>query len=96
MACISDMFGGEIYVKKIPSMKVIDIADAIAPNCKKVYIGIRPGEKIHEQMISHEDSLFTFEYEDYYKILPQINDWSKDKARIKGIKVPVDFVYSSE
>ena len=78
-------------------MKVIDIADAIAPNCKKVCIGIRPGEKIHEQMISHEDSLFTFEYEDYYKILPQINDWSKDKARIKkGIKVPVDFVYSSE
>ena len=93
----SDMVGGEIYVKKIPSMKVTDIADAIAPTCKKICVGIRPGEKIHEQMISNEDSLFTYEYRDYYKILPQINDWGKDKERIKnGVKVQEDFVYSSD
>ena len=93
----SDMVGGEIYVKKIPSIKVTDIADAIAPTCKKICVGIRPGEKIHEQMISNEDSLFTYEYRDYYKILPQINDWGKDKERIKnGVKVQEDFVYSSD
>ena len=93
----SDMIGGEIYIKKIPSMKVIDIADTIAPLCKKICVGIRPGEKIQEQMISLEDSLFTYEYKDYYKILPQINDWCNDKERIKnGSKVPSDFVYSSD
>ena len=92
-----DMIGGEIYVKKIPSMKVVDIAEAIAPNCKKDFIGIRPGEKIHEQMIGIEDSFYTYEYDDYYKILPQINDWSKDKERIKnGIRVPEGFLYSSD
>ena len=93
----SDMIGGEIYIKKIPSMKVIDIADTIAPQCKKICVGIRPGEKIHEQMISLEDALFTYEYKDYYKILPQINDWSNDEERIKnGSKVSNDFVYSSD
>ena len=72
-----DMKGGEIYVKKIPSMKVIDIAETIAPGCKKVIVGIRPGEKIHEQMIGIEDAPFTYEYENYFKILPQINNWSQ-------------------
>ncbi len=92
-----DMKGGEIYVKKIPSMKVIDIAETIAPGCKKVIVGIRPGEKIHEQMIGIEDAPFTYEYENYFKILPQINNWSKDKDRIKnGIKVSEDFIYSSD
>ena len=92
-----DMKGGEIYVKKIPSMKVIDIAETIAPGCKKVIVGIRPGEKIHEQMIGIEDAPFTYEYENYFKILPQINNWSKDKDRIKnGIKVSEDFLYSSD
>jgi len=94
---LSDMMGGEIYVKKTPSMKILDIAEAIAPNCKKVYVGIRPGEKLHEKMISSEDSRYTYEYEKYYKILPQINNWSKDPKRIKdGLKVPLNFVYSSE
>ncbi len=92
-----DMIGGEIYVKKIPSMKVVDIAEAIAPNSKKDFIGIRPGEKIHEQMIGIDDSFYTYEYEDYFKILPQINDWSKDQERIKnGIRVPEGFLYSSD
>ena len=92
-----DMIGGEIYVKKTPSIKVIDIAEVIAPNCKKNYIGIRPGEKLHEQMISIEDSHSTYEYDEYYKILPQINEWGTDPKRIKdGVKVPPDFIYSSE
>lgn len=92
-----DMLGGEIYVKKIPSMKLIEIADAIAPNLKHEIIGIRPGEKLHEQMISVEDSLTTFEYSEYYKILPEINNWKKDKRRInKGSKVPEGFIYSSD
>ena len=91
-----DMVGGEIYVKKIPSMKVVDIAKAIAPDADHKIIGIRPGEKLHEQMISLEDSYSTYEYSDYYKILPQIFDWDKDKNRIKdGNKVQQDFIYSS-
>jgi UDP-N-acetylglucosamine 4,6-dehydratase/5-epimerase len=91
-----DMIGGEIYVKKIPSMKVTDIAKAIAPNVEHKIIGILPGEKLHEQMISSEDSYSTYEYDEHFKILPQINDWGKDKERIKnGIKVPEGFVYAS-
>ena len=92
-----DMVGGEIYVKKIPSMKVIDIAEVIAPKVNQKIIGIRPGEKLHEQMIGADDSLYTYEYSDYYKILPLINEWSKDQKRIKnGKKVNEDFVYSSD
>jgi len=92
----SDMSGGEIYVKKIPSMRVVDIAKAIAPDANQEIIGIRPGEKLHEEMITTEDSEFTYEYEDYFKILPQINDWYLDKGRIKtGTKVPSDFSYDS-
>ena len=92
-----DMIGGEIYVKKIPSIKVIDIAKVIAPKLKFKIIGIRPGEKLHEQMISGEDSYYTYEYSDYFKILPQINNWDKDKTRIKkGVKVLNGFTYSSD
>jgi len=92
-----DMIGGEIYVKKIPSMKVTDLAKAIAPNTKQKIVGIRPGEKLHEQMISSEDALSTFEYSEHFKILPQIHDWHLDSMRIKdGEKVPDGFVYSSD
>jgi len=92
-----DMVGGEIYVKSIPSMKVTDIAKVIAPKAKHKIIGIRPGEKLHEQMISSEDSYSTYEYLNYYKILPQINEWEKDNLRIKkGKKVPEGFIYSSD
>jgi len=92
-----DMLGGEIYVKKIPSMKIIDVAKVIAPKAKHKIIGIRPGEKLHEQMISIEDSYSTYEYSNYYKILPQINEWGKDILRIKdGVKVKEGFIYSSE
>ena len=92
-----DMLGGEIYVKKIPSMKIIDIAKVVAPEVKLKIIGIRPGEKLHEQMIGSDDSTSTYEFNDYYKILPAINDWKKDKLRIKnGKKVPEGFVYTSD
>tara|TARA_B100000965_G_scaffold28469_1_gene21097 strand:- start:16058 stop:17053 length:996 start_codon:yes stop_codon:yes gene_type:complete len=92
-----DMVGGEIYVKKIPSMKVIDLAKVVAPDCKHEIVGIRPGEKLHEQMIGIEDSPTTYLYDDYYKILPSINEWGMDKSRIKdGKKVDDNFVYSSD
>lgn len=91
-----DMHGGEIYVKKIPSMKIIDIANLIAPKAKHKIIGIRPGEKLHEQMISIDEADSTYEYSNYYKILPQINNWFKDNLRIKkGKKVSEGFNYSS-
>ena len=92
-----DMLGGEIYVKKIPSMKITDIALSVAPNCKQKIIGIRPGEKIHEQMIGFEDAPHTYEYKEHYKILPAIHNWSKDPKRIKeGSLVDSDFTYSSD
>ena len=65
-----DMQGGEIYVKKIPSMKIMDIAKAIDKDFEHKVVGIRPGEKLHEQMIGEEDADFTYEYDGYYKILP--------------------------
>lgn len=93
----SDMEGGEIYVKKIPSMKVTDIASVVAPEAKQHTIGIRPGEKLHEQMIGAEDAYYAYEYDDYFKILPSINNWSEDQRRIKeGRKVPEGFVYASD
>jgi UDP-N-acetylglucosamine 4,6-dehydratase (inverting) len=91
-----DMVGGEIYVKKIPSMKVTDLARVIAPNSPQKIIGIRPGEKLHEQMISSEDSSSTYEYLEHFKILPQIHDWHLDSERIKdGENVPDGFNYES-
>ncbi len=92
-----DMVGGEIYVKKIKSMKIIDIAKAINPNASYPIIGVRPGEKLHEQMISIDDAPHTYEYKDYYKILPAINNWSSDSKRINGGKlVEPSFSYSSD
>lgn len=92
-----DMVGGEVYVKKIPSMKVIDLARVLAPECKQEVVGIRPGEKLHEQMIGAEDAHYTFEYPEHFKILPTINDWSNSPERIKdGKKVSEGFVYASD
>jgi UDP-N-acetylglucosamine 4,6-dehydratase len=92
-----DMQGGEIYVKKIPSMKIVDVARSVAPLAKIEIVGIRPGEKLHEQMIGSEDSYFTYEYPEYFKILPAIHEWSQDPFRIKdGVKVFEGFVYSSD
>ncbi len=92
-----DTVGGEIYVRKIPSMIICDIARAVVPDAQHKLIGIRPGEKLHEQMISVEDSYTTYEYPDYYKILPAINGWAEDPSRVKdGIKVREGFEYVSD
>lgn len=93
----NDMEGGEIYVKKIPSMKVVDLAHAVAPEAKQEFVGIRPGEKVHEQMIGSEDSFYTYEYPEHFKILPAINNWNTSSERIKdGVKVPEGFSYTSD
>ena len=92
-----DMEGGEIYVKKIPSMNICDIATAVDSKAEQVEIGIRPGEKLHEAMISPEDSYYTYEYLEHFKILPQICTWSSIEQRIKGgKKVPEGFSYTSD
>ena len=94
---LTDMIGGEIYIKKISSMKVTDIALAIDPNIEHKMIGIRPGEKLHEQMIGVEDAPFTYEYKDFFKILPSIHKWSKDPQRIgDGVLVDQNFSYNSD
>jgi FlaA1/EpsC-like NDP-sugar epimerase len=91
-----DMVGGEIYVKKIPSMKVTDIALVVDRDAEHELIGIRPGEKLHEQMISQEDAAHTYEYDGHFKILPAIHNWSQDPKRINdGKPVPLDFSYCS-
>lgn len=93
---LEDMEGGEIYVKKIPSMKMTELAKVVAPDAELKIIGIRPGEKLHEQMISPEDSYYTYEYDEHFKILPAINGWADCPNRIKdGKHVSEGFEYSS-
>lgn len=99
LSCVEKMSGGEIFVPKIPSMSIVDMASTIAPGCKHEFVGIRPGEKLHEVMIGNDDAKFTFEYEDYFKICPAFQGlWSdKDSLDVSGgVKVPSDFVYSSD
>jgi UDP-N-acetylglucosamine 4,6-dehydratase len=92
-----DMEGGEIYVKKIPSMKMTDLARVVAADARQKVIGIRPGEKLHEQMISAEDAYYTYEYPEHYKILPNIDTSVAQDRRIKGgTKVAEGFVYASD
>lgn len=92
-----DMVGGEIYVKKIPSMKLTEMGKVIAPDAKQEVVGIRPGEKLHEQMIGSEDSFYTYQYADHFKILPAIHEWDKDGNRIQnGKRVEEGFSYTSD
>jgi UDP-N-acetylglucosamine 4,6-dehydratase/5-epimerase len=94
---LEDMEGGEIYVRKSPSMKVVDIARAVAADASHDVVGIRPGEKLHEQLISADEAPFTYEYAEHFKILPAINDWCADAGRIKdGLRVRDNFVYTSD
>lgn len=94
---MEDMVGGEIYVRKIPSMNILDIARAVAPEAAHDIVGARPGEKMHEQMIGPEDADHTFEYDDHFKIIPAIHNWSRDPVRIKdGRKVAEGFHYASD
>ena len=89
--------GGELFVPKIPSYRIIDVADAIGPSCEKLITGIRPGEKIHEEMITPSDSFTTYDLGDYYAIFP--NDrYAKEKYHNVGINalpVPTGFAYNS-
>ena len=78
-------------------MKLTDIALAVAPNAHQEIVGIRPSEKLHEQMISFEDAPHTYKFPKHYKVLPAIHNWSADPARINGgKKVAVDFTYCSD
>ena len=79
------MIGGELFVPKIPSIKITDLADAVAPNVKKKIIGIRPGEKLHEEMITETDSLHTYEFKDYYIILNEFNFTARGSKEISKI-----------
>ena len=79
LQCLERMWGGELFVPKIPSYRILDVAKAVAPECKQNIVGIRPGEKLHEEMITQSDALNTIEFEDYYVILPSIRLWSKEK-----------------
>jgi FlaA1/EpsC-like NDP-sugar epimerase len=90
-------WGGEIFVPKIPSYKITDIATAIGPNCEQKVVGIRPGEKIHEEMITSSDSFFTYDLGKYYAIIPQIPRWSIDKfiLAFNAKKVEEGFTYNS-
>lgn len=92
------MRGGELFVPKIPSMNIMDLAKAVAPECETKIVGIRPGEKLHEYMISEEDARNTVEYEDYYVIQPEFTWWSKDKYinQNGGKKLPEGFSYNSK
>lgn len=89
------MQGGELFVKKIPSMRIMDLAKAIAPDLATHIIGIRPGEKIHEQMISEEDARHTLEFDEYYIIQPDLPWWHSRKKDIGGKPVASDFIYNS-
>ena len=94
---LSDLVGGEIYVKKIPSMNILNIVEAISGSREVEIIGIRPGEKLLEQMVGSEDAPFTYEYSEHFKVLPMINDWHNSTERIRdGVKVTPDFIYSSD
>lgn len=95
LEAIENMQGGELYVKKIPSMKMPDLATAIAPNLKIKEVGIRPGEKIHEQMITKEDARNTLEFDEYYIILPEVDFEHIVHKYPKGKSVAPDFEYHS-
>jgi len=89
------MYGGEIFVPKIPSMKVTDLAKAIAPECEMEVIGIRPGEKLHEAMIMEDDARHTLEFDDYYVIQPELA-WFAQEQLNAGKALPDGFAYTSD
>jgi UDP-N-acetylglucosamine 4,6-dehydratase (inverting) len=97
MHALQTAWGGEIFVPKIPSYRIMDVAEAIGPNCEKKVIGIRPGEKIHEEMISASDSFFTYDLGKYYVIIPQSTIWNLNEFVLKfnAIKVKEGFSYNS-
>ena len=93
---IEEASGGELYVQKCPSFKITDLAKAIKPDCKIKDIGIRPGEKLHEVMVTEEDSRTTYEYEDYFIIYPDLEWWKEVNIHPNGKKVEDGYKYSSD
>lgn len=98
MHALETAWGGEVFVPKIPSYRIMDVAEAIGPNCEKPVIGIRPGEKIHEEMITTSDSFFTYDLGQYYAILPQTPNWNLEEyiKEFDAKKVEQGFSYNSE
>jgi UDP-N-acetylglucosamine 4,6-dehydratase len=94
---LEQAWGGELFVPKIPSYRILDVAEAIAPNCEHRVIGIRPGEKIHEEMITASDSFTTYDLGKYYVILPQVTNWNLEdyKKSFNAKLVPQGFSYTS-
>ncbi|MBB2149909.1 UDP-N-acetylglucosamine 4,6-dehydratase (inverting) [Pedobacter gandavensis] len=97
MHALGNAWGGEIFIPKIPSYKITDVAEAVGPNCEQVVVGIRPGEKVHEEMITPSDSFYTYDLGKYYTILPATHKWSLDefKASFKAELVKEGFAYNS-
>ncbi len=94
--CLEHMCGGELFVPKIPSMNIMDLAKAIAPECETEIVGIRPGEKLHELMITRDDSRQTMEFDNFYVIQPNFKFWDRRCSWNGGKSVPKEFEYSSE
>ena len=97
--CVEIMKGGEIFVPKIPSMKIIDLADAIAPKAKKKVIGIRPGEKIHEILLTADEARHTREFDNFFVIEPEYIYWLSEprvKTKKQGKTLPEGFSYTSD
>jgi len=97
MHALEHAWGGELFVPKIPSYKIMDLAEAIGPKCSKPIVGIRPGEKVHEEMITPSDSFYTYDLGKYYTILPATHMWDLDEylSTFKAKKVPSGFSYNS-
>ena len=93
--CIEKMKGGEIFVPKIPSMKITDVAEAIAPEAKRIIVGIRPGEKISEVLLTQEEAMHAKEFDDYFIIEPEFSFWDSENHK-DGKPVSTDFIYSSD
>ena len=88
LQCLEKMWGGELFVPKIPSYRILDVARAIAPEVKIEIIGIRPGEKVHEEMITETDSINTVEFDKYFVILPSTRLWDVEKFRLESHSHP--------
>jgi FlaA1/EpsC-like NDP-sugar epimerase len=86
--CLGRMWGGELFVPKIPSYRILDVARAIAPDARLKMVGIRPGEKLHEEMITTTDALATVEFDDYFAILPSAQLWDIDEFRTRSNDSP--------
>lgn len=95
ISCIENMRGGEVFIPKLPSMRLVDLANTMAPCCEIDYIGIRPGEKLHESMVSLDEARHAVELPDRYVILPA-HPWWTDKMLVEGKSLPDGFVYSSD